>query len=73
MKVAQVVLYAIFICAVLVAIAIPVTSLYNDVLGELLVDITNPILKVILSFLPIAIFIGIAFVFINIVRTGNNA
>jgi len=70
-KKGQAVIMALFIVAVLVAISIPVISLYNGVIKDLIGSIDNIFIRVILLFLPFMIIVGIIYVFVNRLRAGT--
>jgi hypothetical protein len=57
--------------AVLVAVAIPVISLYNGIIKDLIGSINNVFIRVILLFLPFMIIVGIIYVFVNRIRAGS--
>lgn len=71
-KKGQAVIMALFVVAVLVAISIPVISLYNGIIKDLIGSINNVFIRVILLFFPFMIIVGIIYVFVNRLRAGNS-
>jgi hypothetical protein len=70
-KKGQAVIMALFIVGFLIAISIPVISLYNGVMKDVIGSIDNIFIRVILLFLPFAIIVGIIYVFVNRLRAGT--